>query len=73
MATFSLYQGNFDTSIEEDLSCMLLNVLTDNTVEYNDGILDCYDFKYNKIKKKKEKALASFLKKAPKTLSENNK
>lgn len=73
MATFSLYQGNFDTSMEEDLSCMLLNVLTDNTVEYNDGILDCYDFKYNKIKKKKEKALASFLKKAPKTLSENNK
>lgn len=61
MATFNLYKGNFDTSIEEDFSTVLTTI-NDNTVIYNDGSVDMFNMKYNDLKEKKKKALASLLK-----------
>lgn len=62
MASLSLYDDNWDTDINEDMS-NLICILNDNDVINNDdGTCSIVDDEYLKIKEKKKKALKSTLK-----------
>lgn len=61
LATLSLYKGQYDTSIQEDMS-LLLGVLNDNDMkQLEDGTFEIIDNEYVKKKEKKKKALKSLL------------
>lgn len=61
LATLSLYDGNWNTDINDDMS-QLICVLNDNdTITDKDGICTIIDEDYNKIKEKRKKALKSVL------------
>ncbi len=72
LATLSLYDQNWETDINEDMS-YLLCILNDNDMIINeaDGTIRYEDPQYNKIKEKKKKALKSLLNK-PKRPSQND-
>lgn len=61
LASLSLYMGNDNTSIDEDMSC-LISILNDNSQIYDDNGM-IIDIDYNKLKEKKKKALNNILNK----------
>lgn len=59
LATLALYDGNWSTDINEDMS-QLINILNDNdTVVREDGTISVVDHDYNEMKEKRKKALKS--------------
>lgn len=62
IATLSLYDDNWDTDINEDMSNAIC-ILNDNDVVQNeDGTCSIVDNEYSKMKEKRKKALKSILK-----------
>lgn len=72
LATLSLYDGNFDSDITDDMSS-LITVLNDNDmILKDDGTYKIIDQDYTRIKENKKKALKSILEKnAIQDLSKN--
>lgn len=61
LASISLYKGNFDSTINDDMS-LCFSILNDNTFKHiEDGVIEIIDNEYMQIKEKRKKALKSLL------------
>lgn len=72
IAKINVLQGNFETDINQDLSCVL-SLLNDNDFEIDDyGTVKLHDDDYKIIKEKKKKALKSYIDNISRPSNNNN-